>query len=110
MHFHLIFALALLGFVLWFGLVFFMDYRAATGTTWQRLLAAARQSATVLWSKFVMLVSLLIAGLDQIADWLGQPELADKIQAVLNPKLVPFYLIGIAVITIWARKRTLAKS
>src|SRR5262245_9242828 len=96
MHIHLIIACSFLAILIWVGIVNYLQFRAATGTIWQRLLAMAEQSAVILWNKFVILIGAVSALLIQLADYLGAPELSGPIQSVLSPKLVPFYVIGIA--------------
>lgn len=89
------------------GLVYF-QYRKTTGTFWQRIIPAAGNSATMLWGKFVLVLSALVSQLDNIADLLGQPEIKDYIQTTLgNPKAVATVMALIAVVTMVARKRTL---
>lgn len=89
------------------GLVYF-QYRKTTGTFWERIIPAAGNSATMLWGKFVLVLSAIVSQLNNIADLLGQPEIKDYIQATLgNPKSVATVMALIAIITMIARTRTL---
>jgi hypothetical protein len=85
-----------------------VQYRKTSGTTWERLLFAGKQSATILWGKFCLLLSGLIASLDSLADLLNMPELKTYIEMALgNPKAVAGVMLALSVVTIYARKRTL---
>ncbi len=50
-------SLAILAFVVYVAVTFYLDFRKVPGTTTERLLIAARDSATVLWAKFCILVA-----------------------------------------------------
>jgi hypothetical protein len=83
---------------------------SAAGSMRQRLWAAARHSATVLWARFCVAVAALVDVLVWIADLLNAPGVAGAIQSYLSPSVVAGIMIAIAVITEIARRRTLAKS
>jgi hypothetical protein len=82
-------------------------YIAATGTVWERLLAAGKGSATIVWSRFVVMVSGLSGGLVVAADYLNAPGVASAVQSVIQPQYVMAFTVAIAVITEFARRRTL---
>lgn len=104
----IIFSLCLLAFASYVAWTVYSQYRIETGTRWHRLLATAEHSATILWSKFCIVVAAVTAQLDSIADLLGAPEAKDFINSwVGNPKLIAGIMLAIATITIMARKRTL---
>jgi hypothetical protein len=87
---------------------FVRNYREAQGlTTWERLLAAAKDSATVLWSYTVLLGGYIITGLAYGADFLNLPEVRDLVQESLPPEVVGPVLVVIAAMTFVARLRTL---
>jgi hypothetical protein len=52
--------LAALGYIVVDAVI---SYRAAVGTVWQRLLAAGKDSATVLWARFTVCVAAVANGL-----------------------------------------------
>src|SRR5262249_52862972 len=83
------------------------QYRAATGTTWQRLAAAFKGSATILWARVVAFAGAGAGVLGGTADWLGAPGVKDAIQEFLKPEYVPFYILLIALVTELARRRTI---
>ena len=83
-------------------------YKTATGTTWQRILAAGHDSATMVWSKFLLVLAGIVANLDSLADLAGQPQVKEYIDlAVGNPKTVALIMLGISLVTMLARFRTL---
>jgi hypothetical protein len=84
-----------------------ISYRAAVGTVWQRLLAAGKESATILWARFTVVVGVVVNGLVWMADVLHAPEVANAIQTYGGPKAAAAVLIVVAVITEMARRRTL---
>ena len=84
------------------------SYREASGSTWERLLCAGRESATILWGKICILLSGLIASLDSLADFLNMPELKTYIETALgNPKTVAGVMLVLSAVSIYARRRTL---
>ena len=86
----------------------YLHYRKGVGTQWERLIAAARNSATMLWSKFVLVLSAIVSQLDNLADLLGQPDMKTYIQTLIgNPKIVAVVMAMIAIISMISRARTL---
>lgn len=96
--------LAAFAYVAW---DFYADYRDAVGSTWQRLLAAGKTTATILWSRFTILVTALSNSLVWLAGLLGAPGVEDAIKAALQPVYVAGFVVVIAIITELARRRTL---
>ena len=105
----LLFSLALLALVGYGGWTFYKDYKdEKVGSVWQRAVAAAQHSATMLWQKFCIVVAAVVAQLDNLADLFNAPEAKDFINTWLgNPKLIAAIMLAMATITIVARKRTL---
>lgn len=99
--------IAAIAIIAYFGFTFYKALRDASGSTWQRVIAAAQGSATILWARFVALVGLATGGLASAADYLGDPSIGSAIQTYGKPQYVAAALVLIAVITTWARKRTL---
>lgn len=94
-------------FGLYVAYTFYSQYNKENApTVWQRLLWTARDSATILWSKFVFVLSAVVAQLDNFADLLGLPELKDFINKWIgNPQVISGVMLAIAAITIYARTR-----
>lgn len=83
-------------------------YRAATGTVWERALATAKGSATILWQYVVGAAGVAMTYAAQVADFFNMPEVRDFITKQLTPTQVGIALVAIAAITVWARMRNLA--
>lgn len=103
----IVFALFLIAIVAFFVFDMVKLYAATPGSTWDRILAAGRGSATIVWGRFVAIVAAAIGLLPDAADLFGDPSLGDAIKAALNPQYVAAFTIGIALISIFARRRTL---
>jgi ABC-type spermidine/putrescine transport system permease subunit II len=104
----LIVTLAFISIIVFLAGTFYWEYSKAEGTKWQRALKAAEDSATILWAKFVMLLSAIVGSIGDIGDWLGQPEIRGYAETVLgNPKIVAGVLLAVSLVTMSARKRTL---
>jgi hypothetical protein len=79
---------------------------------WPKLKALCLHSLTIAWSYVVAGVGAALNVVDNIADALGDPALKDSINSALggNPKVLGSVLVGISVVTIIARLRTLRKA
>jgi threonine/homoserine/homoserine lactone efflux protein len=83
-------------------------YRKAEGTPFQRVIAAGQGSLTIFWQTVVMLAGALVAGITWISqNLLSDPTLTTAIQQYLTPQTVGAVMIGICVLTVLTRKRTL---
>lgn len=103
----IVFAIALAGVAGFFIWEFVSDYSAAAGSAWERLLAAGKGSATIVWSRFSAIVAALAGTLSGLADWLNAPGVGEAIQSYLKPEWVALYVLGVALIAELARRRTL---
>lgn len=101
--------LALVSAVVLFYVVveFFVLYTKATGTVWQRALAATRESATILWARAVMFLASLSSLIVEAGSVLGMPEIADAIKSVLSPQGMAILMIVVAIVSERARRRSL---
>jgi len=86
---------------------FISDFLGQKGTTWQRLLSAGKDSATILWARFSLMVGTLSGALVELATYVGAPGVADGIKDALQPQYVLGFVILSSIITEWARRRTL---
>lgn len=68
-----------------------------------RIKASFGHSLTILWARLVALTGLLLASLQSLT---ADPAVGDAIKSLLTPRFVPFYIIGIAVVTELVRWRT----
>ncbi len=99
--------LLILAWVAFFVYQFIKEYREATGTVWERSVEACKDSATLLWARFVALVGFIAAYMADLANILGAPGVASAIQTYADPKVVGFVMIAIAIVTELARRRTM---
>jgi hypothetical protein len=68
-------------------------------------------SLTIAWSYFLAFAGVILQGLDTIADALGDPGLKDQISASIgDAKTAGRVLLGISIVTIIARLRSLRKA
>jgi len=86
---------------------FVRSYCAAVGSTWQRMLAAGRHSATILWQRFTIALAALADVLVWLADLLDAPAVAEPIKSVLQPQYVAVFVVAVAIVGELARRRTL---
>lgn len=82
--------------VLWIVYDFVKSYASAPGTTMARLWAAFENSMTILWGRFVMLVSGLATVLISIAELLNASGAVNAIQTYCKPE----YVAGLLVLTL----------
>lgn len=92
----------------YFGWSIYRGYRAATGNTWERLIAAAKDSATILWARFVAIIASVVGVIGDAGNLFGLPQVQPFVEQWLsNPKVIAAVLLGVSLITELARKRTL---
>lgn len=103
----ILFDILLLALLAWIVFDAVRTYRATIGTVWDKLLAAGKDSATILWARFTVLIAALVNALVWLADVLNQPQVSIAIKTYLTPQLVAGIMIAIAFITELARRRTL---
>jgi hypothetical protein len=73
---------------------------------WDKIKTWFKNSATILWARIVALAGLLLAvGQSLLTD----PNVSSAIQAALQPKYIPYYVIAIGLVTEVARRRTAGK-
>lgn len=103
----LVFSLGMLAVLAYIAWTLYSQYRkTTTGSTLERLIAAARNSETILWNQFCIGLAAIVANLDHICDLLNMPETKQFIDTwVGNPKVVALVMVLISTITIGARLR-----
>src|SRR3972149_5991107 len=100
--FRLIFACGIFAFAGYVVYTFWCEYRESTAPkVWNRLLKASRNSATILWQKFVILIAAFGGVLGQFAELIDQPELKAPIQAALKPDYVAAFIVATALVSWW---------
>lgn len=76
-----------------------------------KIKAACLHSLTIAWSYFLAAVGSAMASIDSVGDALGDPNLRDQINtAIGDTRIAGRILLGISVITILARLRSLRKA
>jgi hypothetical protein len=83
-------------------------YTTATGTAWQRLVAAFKGSATIFWARLNALSVAAIGTAGEIATIAGAPGVADTIKPWLAPEYMMAYTLFVLIGAEIARRRTLA--
>lgn len=74
---------------------------------WDKTKAFFKNSLTILWARVQMVIGLLGA---LVITLLQDPNITGALQAALQPKYIPFYVIAIGLLTELARRRSLDKS
>jgi len=96
-----------LGLLLFVVVEFVVLYAQAGGSPWRRAIEATKGSATILWARFTMFLGAFSALLVEAAGYLGAPGIADTVKAILAPQYVGVFLVVVAVVSEFARRRTL---
>ena len=78
---------------------------------WAKVWAYCGKSVTVAWGYLLGGFGSAMAMVDPLATVVGDPDLKDKVTSLLqsNPRVLGYLTIGISVITIAARLRSVAK-
>lgn len=79
----------------------------ATGTFWQRLLATAKRSFTILIQFIVLIWSWVLGGAGMASDVVNLPQVQDFLRIILKPVYMAGIIACIAALTIFARMRSL---
>lgn len=96
------FACAILGFLV-FG--FWISYYVrAKGTTWDKLFAVFKDSATILVARLSAMSGLILGAVITLS---SDPSIQEYIRTMLRPEFVPFYLIALSLLVEIGRRRTL---
>lgn len=85
------------------------SFAKAEGTTWQRLVAAFRGSASIAWARLNTISISLLGLIGDASGWLGAPGVQDTVAPWLSPKALLCYALAVAIGGEFARRRTLSK-
>lgn len=67
-------------------------------------------STTIAWSYCVAVFGVVASVIDEVADALGDPSIKDQVSAAIgDPRTTGRILLGISIITILARLRTVRR-
>ena len=76
-----------------------------------KIKASCLHSLTIAWSYVLALVGGAMSVIDNIGDALGDPNLKDQVSAAIgDTRIAARVLLGISIITILARLRSLRKA
>lgn len=89
---------------------FVANFRAAQGTTWQRSVSAAHDSATMLWGYMLTVSGTMLGASVKVSDYLNLPEVRTFIEQNVQAEYLAYALLAIGVVTLAARARTLFSS
>jgi len=78
---------------------------------WPKLKALCLHSATIAWSYLLMAVGSALQLIDAAGDALGDPSIKDQVTAAISDaRTVGRILLGIAIVNIIARARSLRRA
>ena len=78
---------------------------------WNRIKSTCLHSLTIAWGYVLAIAGGVMSMIDNIGDTLGDPGLKDQISAAIgDAKLAGRVLLGISIVTILARLRSLKKA
>ncbi|MCA6108087.1 hypothetical protein [Bradyrhizobium cenepequi] len=80
-------------------------------TFWRKAWAVCGKSATVLWGYVLSFLAAVWSILDPLAQLFGAPDIKQQILELLkdHPQYASYFLIGVSVVTIAARMRSIRK-
>lgn len=73
---------------------------------WDNIKSWFKNSATILWARIQVLAGIISASLIALT---SDPNVTGAIQAALQPKFIPYYVIAIGLVTEIARRRTIGR-
>lgn len=79
----------------------------SAGSLWEKMLAAGRGSASILWARFVMALGALFGALANYADLAQLPAIQDLMRVLLTPQTFGIAVALISLVSEIARRRTL---
>lgn len=82
-------------------------YATTTGTRWERLLATAKGSATILQQYVMIIGGAALVAVDKVLDVLNLGETQELIKQSVSPQVMGWVIVGTAMLTIVARLRSL---
>lgn len=106
---NLLLTLLMLAFPVYAVTSMVLSYRAAEGTTWERLLAAFRNSASLFWVRLNAIGLGIGTLIGDVGSWLDAPGVKDVVAPYLKPQYMVAYMLVVLVGAEIARRRTLAK-
>lgn len=71
---------------------------------WNKIKSWFANSVTIFWARVQVLAGIVAASILTLA---SDPNVTGALQAALQPKFIPYYVIAIGLITEIARRRTI---
>lgn len=68
---------------------------------WEAVRAWFKDSETIFLARLQVLIGSVTAA---VTGFLGDPNINSAVQAILNPQYIPYYIIGLGIITEIARR------
>jgi hypothetical protein len=89
----------------------FKKFYAEANSFWAKVWALCGKSATMAWSYILAGIGALVQFIDPLASAVGDPNLHDQVTQALasDPKILGYFAIFVAGITVAARLRTIGK-
>ena len=86
-------------------------FYSEANTFWGKVWAICGKSATLAWSYIVGGIGSAFALLDPIGSMVGDPDLKTSVTTLLqsNPKVLGYFAMGVSLVTIAARLRSISK-
>lgn len=104
---NLLFTAAVASPLVWMTWTTVSGYIAATGTKWERLVAAFRKSASVFWARLNTLSVVATSAFVEVSSWLG----VSGVDQIASQWLTPRFMLGYTLVVLFgaemARRRTL---
>lgn len=99
--------LAFAVFLAWFVYHVIKSYRAAEGSTWERVLAGFKDSATILVAGATFAGGALVDVIGNVAVALNQPEIAELVTKQIPAQWAGYGMMALAAVVFIARLRSL---
>lgn len=90
----------------------FKKFYAEADGFWAKVWAVCGKSATMAWSYLLAGIGVLVQFIDPLAAALGDPDLHNQVTNALasDPKILGYFAMAVAAITLASRLRTIGKS
>lgn len=92
---------------LWMLAATVYGYLAAPGTKWERLVAALKGSASLLWTRLNALSIGAVGLVTEVSSFAGAPGIKEAIEPWLAPQYMTAYVVFVLLGAEIARRRTL---
>lgn len=73
---------------------------------WEKIKSWFKHSLTILWARVQVLAGIIAAAMFGLVQ---DPNVVATLQAAMQPKFLPYYIIAIGVLTEVARRRSAGK-